>query len=95
MHIPFGPAPLMATVTTCKVKKGEELFTTYGGSYWLETLVQKMEEDEGNDVKPVDITEAVQLKARQTAKDVFDSMCQTRKKYADLESELEKLFAIT
>ena len=32
LHIPFGPSPLYATVTTKKVKKGEELLTTYGCS---------------------------------------------------------------
>ena len=32
VHIPFGPSPLLATVTTKKVKKGDELFTTYGCS---------------------------------------------------------------
>ena len=35
IHIPFGPSPIMATVTTKKVKKGQELLTTYGGTYWL------------------------------------------------------------
>jgi hypothetical protein len=30
VHVPFGPSPLLATVTTRKVKKGEELLTTYG-----------------------------------------------------------------
>jgi hypothetical protein len=30
--IPFGPSPLLATVTTRKIKKGDELFTTYGCS---------------------------------------------------------------
>lgn len=32
VHVPFGPSPLLATVTTKKVKKGDELFTTYGCS---------------------------------------------------------------
>lgn len=32
VHVPFGPSPLLATVTTRKVKKGEELLTTYGCS---------------------------------------------------------------
>jgi hypothetical protein len=30
--VPFGPSPLLATVTTKKVQKGDELFTTYGCS---------------------------------------------------------------
>jgi hypothetical protein len=31
IHIPFGPSPILATVTTKKIAIGEELFTTYGG----------------------------------------------------------------
>ena len=31
IHIPFGPSPIIATVTTKKIMKDEELFTTYGG----------------------------------------------------------------
>jgi hypothetical protein len=31
-HVPFGPSPLLATVTTRKVQRGEELLTTYGCS---------------------------------------------------------------
>lgn len=96
VHIPFGPAPIMVTVTNCKVKKGEELFTTYGGSYWLDALVQQMEDDnDGTEVEPVDITDEVTMQARQTAKDVFDSMRSTRATYASLESELEKIFTVS
>ncbi|CAB9503881.1 expressed unknown protein [Seminavis robusta] len=35
VQIPFGPVPLMATVTTRAVDAGEELFTCYGAAYWL------------------------------------------------------------
>ena len=35
VHIPFGPSPILATITTKKLKAGSELFTTYGGVYWL------------------------------------------------------------
>lgn len=38
VHIPFGPSPILATVTTKKVKKGEEFFTSYGCSYWIDSL---------------------------------------------------------
>ena len=30
--VPFGPSPLLATVTTRKIKKGDEILTTYGCS---------------------------------------------------------------
>lgn len=32
VHVPWGPSPLMATVATRKIKKGSELFTSYGCS---------------------------------------------------------------
>ena len=35
IHIPFGPSPIVATVTTRKILKDEELFTTYGGVRFL------------------------------------------------------------
>ncbi|CAB9520245.1 expressed unknown protein [Seminavis robusta] len=87
--IPFGPAPLMVTVTNCKVKKGEELFTTYGGSYWLDAFL------EYDDEEPVDITEAVHLQAKQTAQDLFSSMQNARTTYVNLEADLEKEFSIS
>ncbi|CAB9520244.1 expressed unknown protein [Seminavis robusta] len=89
VHIPFGPAPLMVTVTNCKVKKGEELFTTYGGSYWLDAFL------EYDDEEPVDITEAVHLQAKQTAQDLFSSMQNARTTYVNLEADLEKEFSIS
>jgi hypothetical protein len=35
IHIPFGPSPIIATVTTKKVAKDEELLTMYGGVSFL------------------------------------------------------------
>jgi hypothetical protein len=35
IHIPFGPSPILATVTTQKIPKGSEILTTYGAAYWL------------------------------------------------------------
>lgn len=35
IHIPFGPSPVLATIATRKIKKGDELLTTYGSLYWL------------------------------------------------------------
>ena len=36
--VPFGPAPLMAYVTTRRVDEGEEFATTYGADFWLAGL---------------------------------------------------------
>lgn len=92
--IPFGPSPILATVTNSKVKKGDELFTTYGGSYWLDSMLKIAAE--GNDEveeEPAEITEAVLLQAKETAKDLFDAMNQAKVTHASLQTELEQLFS--
>ncbi len=86
VHIPFGPSPLIAVVTTKKVKKGQELFTTYGCLYWLESIIQPGEE-------PADATEAVQLKARDTAQDILTAMQGAQTAYKNQQAEIEESFA--
>lgn len=86
VHIPFGPSPLIAVVTTRKVKKGEELFTTYGCLYWLETIIRPGEEC-------ADATEAVQLKARDTAQDILTAMRGAQTMYANQQAEIQESFA--
>ena len=85
VHIPFGPSPLLAVVTTRKVKKGEELFTTYGCLYWLEAII-------GPDEECADVSEAVQLKARQTAQDIYTSMKGAQVMYSNQEAEIKDAF---
>jgi len=85
VHIPFGPSPLIAVVTTRKVKKGEELFTTYGCLYWLETIVRPGEEC-------ADATEAVKLKARETAQDILTTMKGAQTMYTNQQREIEESF---
>ena len=86
VHIPFGPSPLIAVVTTHKVKKGDELFTTYGCLYWLETIIKPGEEC-------ADATEAVQLKARDTAQDILTAMRGAQTMYANQQAEIQESFA--
>jgi hypothetical protein len=86
VHIPFGPSPLIAVVTTRKVKKGEELFTTYGCLYWLETIIRPGEEC-------ADATEAVQLKARDTAQDILTAMQGAQTMYVNQQAEIQESFA--
>lgn len=86
VHIPFGPAPLIATVTTRKVNKGEELFTSYGCLYWIENILKEGEEC-------ADITEAVQMEAKQTAQDLFSAMQSARTRYVNQQAELQETFA--
>jgi SET domain len=64
VHVPFGPSPILATVTTRKVKKGQELLTTYGCTYWLDALLQTTS-------KTTDITDAIQEQATETARDIL------------------------
>ena len=64
VHVPFGPSPILATVTTRKVKKGQELLTTYGCTYWLDALLQTPS-------ITTDITDAIQEQATETARDIL------------------------
>ena len=86
VHIPFGPSPLLAVVTTRKVKKGEELFTTYGCLYWLETILKPGEEC-------ADATDAVQLKARETAQDILTAMKSAQTMYSNQQIDIQESFA--
>ena len=40
----WGPSPLLAAVTTTDVREGEELFTPYGLSYWLDAIAPNKDE---------------------------------------------------
>jgi len=80
-------------VTTKNVKKGDELFTTYGGSYWLDDAIQISDDDDDDDEEePVEITYNIELEAKQTAQDILTAMLQARVAYATLETDLEQLF---
>ncbi|CAB9513329.1 expressed unknown protein [Seminavis robusta] len=68
IHIPWGPSPVMATVTTRKVKKGQELFTSYGSTYWLGVLLGI------HGTQGVGITPPIQAKIQETARDLLASM---------------------
>lgn len=84
VHVPFGPSPILATVTTRKVKKGQELLTTYGCTYWLDAL--RLPLTVSNDVAgtassptatcstPTDITDAIQVQVTETARDILTCM---------------------
>jgi SET domain len=77
VHVPLGPCPILAVVTTREVEQGEELFTTYGGSYWLEFLMSDAE---------LVVTDAIRQESLATAKDLFASMQSISKTY-QLEAE--------
>ena len=92
VNIPFGPSPILATVTSSKVKKGDELFTTYGGSYWLDSLLESATKDGEEAEEPIDISDDVQLHVQQTARHIFDAMQESQQTHAKLRMELEQLF---
>lgn len=86
IHIPWGPSPIMATVTTKKVKKGQELLTSYGGTYWLGVLLQ-VRGEEG-----IDITPEIQDKIKESAMDLVNSMKTVSQLYAEQEAAMRLAF---
>jgi hypothetical protein len=94
IHIPFGPSPVLATITTKKVKKGQELFTSYGVVYWLGAISTNNGDDNGASNAP-GMTEKIQSQIVQSARDLRQSMEEAKKGYAvemkDLATALEQL----
>jgi len=81
LQIPFGNvAPLIATITNRDVTAGEELFTCYGSSYWLKSLLSSESQDE---VAPQQIpkTTAIQSQIQQSAVDLKTSIGRAQKLY--------------
>ena len=86
IHIPFGPSPIIATVTTKKVKKGDELLTTYGGIYWLGT---------GNldpALPDVGVTPPIGAEIRATANELVASLKKMRTVYVNQEKALQEAY---
>ena len=88
-HIPFGPSPILATITTKKVKKGEELFTSYGVVYWLGS-VEDDPDDEDSDVAVM--TEKIQEQIVESARDLQKAMASASTGYAKESDDLENAF---
>ena len=91
VHVPFGPSPLLATVATKKIKKGDELFTTYGCSYWLDTLMREVGEAEETDTS----TELIILEAKNVAMDILKGMKDAAITHAKEAEELQVIFDAT
>lgn len=86
IHIPFGPSPIMATITTKKVKKGEELLTTYGGIYWLGVTEFDAK------LPDVGITPAISAEIRASANDLVSSIKAARTIYESQSLALQEAF---
>eukprot|EP00581_Thalassiosira_minuscula_P012010 CAMPEP_0183729586 /NCGR_PEP_ID=MMETSP0737-20130205/30680_1 /TAXON_ID=385413 /ORGANISM="Thalassiosira miniscula, Strain CCMP1093" /LENGTH=347 /DNA_ID=CAMNT_0025961817 /DNA_START=123 /DNA_END=1166 /DNA_ORIENTATION=- len=87
IHIPFGPSPILATVTTKKVKKGQELFTSYGVVYWLGAVDTLPEDEESTP----GMTEKIQEQIVESARDLQKAMEDTRTSYATEMEDLENV----
>ena len=75
IHIPFGPSPVIATVTTKKNKKGEELFTSYGCVYWLGSFEATTTTATATATSATPgMNTQIQSQIRQSAQDLFSSM---------------------
>ena len=84
IHIPFGPSPLLATITTKKVKKGQELFTSYGVVYWLGSV--DMDDDTASST--TSMTETIQNQILQSARDLQAAMEVAKYGYSNESSDL-------
>lgn len=91
VHAPFGPSPILATVATRKIKKGEELLTSYGCVYWLGALATR----QGGAEDAPGMTGVIQSQIRESAEDLFRCMKSVRTTYAkemeDLETTINSL----
>jgi hypothetical protein len=85
IHIPFGPSPILATITNKKVKKGNELFTSYGVVYWLGAV------DTTSNSSPA-MTEKLQSQITQSARDLQKAIEDAKRGYAVEMNDLEKVF---
>lgn len=87
VNIPFGPSPLLATITSKNLSRGEELFTTYGCSYWLQSLMNKTGETE-----ETYISESIIQESKNVALDIFNIMKDATLKYKHLIVEIELFY---
>ncbi len=88
IHIPFGPSPVLATITTKKIKKGQELFTSYGVVYWLGAISAALSDGDG----VPGMTETIQSQIVQSARDLQQAMEEAKKGYAIEMEDLETAF---
>mmetsp|Transcript_8075 Transcript_8075/g.18032 ORF Transcript_8075/g.18032 Transcript_8075/m.18032 type:complete len:386 (-) Transcript_8075:602-1759(-) len=91
IHIPFGPSPVLATVTTKKVKKGEELFTSYGVVYWLGAVDLTPEEEAKTAATPA-MSDKIRVQIMDSAKDLQKAMRGARATYENEMKDLEISF---
>jgi hypothetical protein len=91
VFIPFGPAPVLALVTTCDVPRGEELLTSYGANYWMERLAQDGDAAGGDENIDI-ITDQVLALVRESARDILVSMRAAHATYDHQQDALTKIW---
>jgi hypothetical protein len=84
IHLPFGPSPIIATVATKKIKKGEELFTSYGCVFWIGLLF--------NGQEGASMTGQIQQQIRESAQDLFTAMKGVSTRYSNQIEALHSVF---
>jgi hypothetical protein len=89
VFIPFGPAPILALVTTCPVRRGDELWTSYGANYWLDRLLAHGGENEDEDNL---VTDRVLALVRENARDILTSLRAAQARYGDQLAALSQAF---
>lgn len=88
IHIPFGPSPVLATITTKKCKKGQELFTSYGVVYWLGSI----DNQDDNAAAPPGLTETIQEQIMESARDLQKAMQDAQRGYDVEQNDLQAAF---
>ena len=87
--VPFGMAPLVASVATRRITSGSELLTSYGCQYWLEAQSKL-----GMDIDEEGITNNVRQQAKGVAMEVMAGAKSAALKYNEIEGRtLASVFA--
>ena len=87
IHIPFGPSPVLATITTKKCKKGQELFTSYGVVYWLGSI-----DNQDDNAAAPGLTETIQKQIMESARDLQKAMQDAQRGYDVEQNDLQAAF---
>ena len=85
IHVPFGPSPIMATVATKKIKKGDELFTSYGCVYWIGVQYS-------GEQGVTELTGPIQEQINESARDLFAAMGSVATRYQNQIKALQIAF---
>lgn len=84
IHVPFGPSPILATVATKKIQKGDELLTSYGCVYWIGVQYRHQES--------APMTAKIQGEIRESAQDLFGAMNTVSTRCKTATEALEAIF---